>query len=233
MIEIINKIFGISLSMLLVTGASVSANSRSNCEIDQPQIQVAHILSVKENVDLIYSDQREKELEKLRQDLEAQEEARKVPEEVAHGYIIVVDKTDFVLNLYKDAALVKSYLIEIGTHTPDKETPDGKFQIISKIKNPEYRIIDNDTKEVVDTLAGGDPKNPLGARWLGLNAGINATNSIGIHGVVTPLTIGHASSDGCIRLKNEDVAELYDIVSTGVQVWIGSKDSLISFGVKL
>ena len=53
-------------------------------------------------------------------------------------------------------------------------------------------------------MAGG-PDNPLGARALYLGATLYR-----IHGSNEPWTIGHAVSSGCIRMRNEDVIDLYD-----------------------
>ena len=44
--------------------------------------------------------------------------------------------------------------------------------------------------------------------------------SFGIHGTLDPYSVGWASSHGCIRMNNEDVAELYKIISYGTKVVI-------------
>ena len=61
-------------------------------------------------------------------------------------------------------------------------------------------------------MAGGDG-NPLGARALYLGSTIYR-----IHGTNQPSTIGHFVSSGCIRLSNEDIADLYNRVSVGSRV---------------
>ena len=57
------------------------------------------------------------------------------------------------------------------------------------------------------SMAGG-PDNPLGARAMYLYDGERDT-IFRIHGSNEPWTIGHAVSSGCIRMRNEDVIELY------------------------
>jgi lipoprotein-anchoring transpeptidase ErfK/SrfK len=52
--------------------------------------------------------------------------------------------------------------------------------------------------------------NPLGTRWLGLSR-----KGYGIHGTNAPKSIGKAASHGCIRLRNSDIEELFDLVSVG------------------
>jgi lipoprotein-anchoring transpeptidase ErfK/SrfK len=61
-------------------------------------------------------------------------------------------------------------------------------------------------------MAGG-PGNPLGARAMYLGGTVYR-----IHGTNAPETIGSKVSSGCIRLTNEDVADLYSRVNVGTRV---------------
>jgi lipoprotein-anchoring transpeptidase ErfK/SrfK len=61
-------------------------------------------------------------------------------------------------------------------------------------------------------MAGG-PENPLGARALYLGSSLYR-----IHGSNEPWTIGQAVSSGCIRMRNEDVVDLYERVKVGTKV---------------
>lgn len=63
----------------------------------------------------------------------------------------------------------------------------------------------------------GGPDNPLGARALYLFAN-GADTLYRIHGTNDPRSIGKAVSSGCIRLLNEDIAELYELVTIGTKV---------------
>ncbi|WFU45091.1 L,D-transpeptidase [Bradyrhizobium sp. CB82] len=65
-------------------------------------------------------------------------------------------------------------------------------------------------------VAGG-AANPLGARALYLYAG-NKDTLYRIHGTNQPEYIGQAISSGCIRMRNEDVIDLYDRVKLGSTV---------------
>jgi hypothetical protein len=56
--------------------------------------------------------------------------------------------------------------------------------------------------------------NVLGTRRLELGDGY------GIHGTNDPASIGHAASHGCVRLRNEDIEKLYDMVPVGTPVYI-------------
>ena len=65
----------------------------------------------------------------------------------------------------------------------------------------------------------GGPKNPLGARALYLfQNGVDTY--FRIHGTTQPQSIGSSISNGCIRLTNEHVADLYDRVPVGTVVTV-------------
>ncbi len=59
----------------------------------------------------------------------------------------------------------------------------------------------------------GGPANPLGARAMYLGSTLYR-----IHGTNAPWTIGYAVSSGCIRMRNEDVTDLYERVNVGTRV---------------
>ncbi len=117
----------------------------------------------------------------------------------------VVTLSDFELVVHHNGQYVRGYRTCIGK---DGSSPVGKFKIINKVANPQYT--DPDGK----VFSGTDPKNPLGKFWLDLG------ESYGIHGTIEPNSIGKAESRGCIRLMNDDVAEVYDILDVGSEVII-------------
>ncbi|PDT85600.1 L,D-transpeptidase [Sinorhizobium sp. BJ1] len=59
----------------------------------------------------------------------------------------------------------------------------------------------------------GGPQNPLGARAMYLGSTLYR-----IHGTNAPWTIGYGVSSGCIRMRNEDVVDLYERVKVGTKV---------------
>lgn len=83
---------------------------------------------------------------------------------------------------------------------------------------PPREMVDRDkrAKKWVNGQPGG-PENPLGARALYLFADGKDT-LYRIHGTNEPDTIGKSVSSGCIRMLNEDVADLFDQVEIGTQV---------------
>lgn len=116
-----------------------------------------------------------------------------------------VDLSDFELTIHAHGFVVKRYSVGIGQ---DGSSPIGKFKVLEKIPTPQYT--DPDGK----VTAGGAPDNPLGPYWLDLG------DSYGIHGTIDPESIGKAESRGCIRMRNEEVAEVYDFLITGSEVVI-------------
>ena len=69
----------------------------------------------------------------------------------------------------------------------------------------------------------GGPDNPLGARAMYLGSSLYR-----IHGLNEPQTIGQAVSSDCIRMKNEDVIDLYDRVKIGIIIATGKRRSTAS-----
>jgi hypothetical protein len=62
----------------------------------------------------------------------------------------------------------------------------------------------------------GDPENPLGTRWISWRVpGEAADTSYGFHGTKDPASIGHAASEGCVRMHNRDVELLYELLPLG------------------
>ena len=120
-------------------------------------------------------------------------------------FAAIIELNNFVLTLHAYGYYVRAYPIGIGK---DGATPLGKFTVLNKVTNPQY------TDPQGHVIEGADPNNPLGVRWLDLGKGY------GIHGTIAPNSIGKAESRGCIRLRNEDVEEVYDMLALGSEVTI-------------
>lgn len=108
------------------------------------------------------------------------------------------------VTLYQGKNKLKTYAIAVGR--PGWETPTGNFKVMQMIRNPGW--VHPLTGE---TIAGGDPENPLGKYWIGFWT--DGKNWIGFHGTPTPRSIGKAASHGCIRMYNRDVEELFQKIS--------------------
>lgn len=102
----------------------------------------------------------------------------------------------------------------VSTARYSVSTPVGRFRIVNKYAGPAYYGRHGAYK-------GNDPRNPLGSRWMALNVGhFRSGVTIGIHGTNEPDKIGQAVSDGCIRMKNQDVENLFDLIRVGQPVYI-------------
>ena len=101
---------------------------------------------------------------------------------------------------------------------------EGHAQIGMKRRWPRWvpprEMVERDprAREWVNGQPGG-PENPLGARALYLYDGGQDT-MYRIHGTNQPDSIGKAMSSGCIRMLNQDIAELYDQVIVGTPVTV-------------
>ncbi len=119
-------------------------------------------------------------------------------------YNIRVSKSEYTLTLYKGNEFVKSYPIAVGRTPGDKQrvgdnrTPVGNFKIVS---------IENASSWSHDFRDGkGSIKGAYGPWFLRLDA--KGWKGIGIHGTHDPDSRGTMATEGCIRLSNEDIADL-------------------------
>jgi len=121
---------------------------------------------------------------------------------------IKISKSKYSMHLYIGGLFFKHYQIGIGKNdlTPIVSTTISK----SRAKKPTY------TGPSGDMLENSHPDNPIGSRWLGFTMG----QGLGIHGTREPDSIGKNMSNGCIRMHNRDVEEIYDYVMVGTEVVI-------------
>ena len=127
-----------------------------------------------------------------------------------------VDKARQTVKAFdKSNNLVAFYPATVGSD--EKPSPSGTLKITSVSDNPTYRYNpDYHFKGVhaktAFTIQPG-PNNPVGTRWIGLNA-----EGYGIHGTPNPANVSKADSHGCVRLTNWDVERLAGLVRKGVPV---------------
>ncbi|MCQ1533146.1 L,D-transpeptidase [Mitsuokella jalaludinii] len=100
----------------------------------------------------------------------------------------------------------KVALYPIGPGKVSTPTPTGYYKVIDKEVNPTW------TDPGSATSIPSGPDNPLGYRWIGIGG------NYGIHGTNHPDSVGHYVSNGCIRMHEEDVEKIYDMVEVGTPV---------------
>lgn len=135
---------------------------------------------------------------------------------VPDGTWLAVSKENFKLFVMDGKNVVESFGVAVGKNkgqkqrVGDNKTPEGMFEVI-QIQNASYWT--HDFRDGKGEIKGayGPWFIRLGSNWRG----------IGIHGTHDPSSIGTAASEGCIRMKNEDVQRLREkYAQIGLKVFI-------------
>ena len=125
------------------------------------------------------------------------------------GSIVIVNKERKLYYVLPDGQ-ARRYPVAIGV---TDEQWVGRETITNKRENPRWVEPDEDGEG--DVIEGGDPKNPLGKRALYLGQTLWR-----IHGTGAPWSIGKAASNGCIRMHNADVIDLYEKVEICAETFV-------------
>lgn len=129
---------------------------------------------------------------------------------------IVADTTSRALHYWDED---DSVYLTYPTSVPISEelTKRGYTEIVRKKEGPTWTPTASQMERFPDwkPVAGGDPANPLGSHAMYLS-----WPAYLIHGTHDTRKIGRLSSDGCIGLYNEKIAELYALCKVGTQVRI-------------
>ncbi len=124
---------------------------------------------------------------------------------------IIVSIPDRKLAVMEDGRVVRVFDTAVGA--PKSPSPTGIFKIVNSIADPTWYS--------KGKVVGPGKCNPIGTRWLGLSV-----KGYGIHGTNVPSSIGRNVSHGCIRMRNRDVEELFQMVAVGDQVELhGERDA--------
>lgn len=119
---------------------------------------------------------------------------------------IVIRKRDFTCSLYFGQYLVRQYIV---AHGRGNNTPTGTTKVASMTIDPERAA-----------QGPNDPRGEMKLRWIGLDTYADNRSGFGLHGTQYPDSIPGMTSAGCIRMKDDNVLELYDIVRIGNKVEI-------------
>ncbi|MEQ1942003.1 L,D-transpeptidase [Mesorhizobium sp. VNQ89] len=144
-----------------------------------------------------------------------------LPQDVAYSGgepagTIIIDTVENFLYLVEPGGMARRY--GVGTGKPGFEWA-GTHKVTRKAEWPDWRppaemiARERARGRILPAHMAGGPENPLGARALYLGSTLYR-----IHGTNQPWTIGQAVSSGCIRMRNEDVVELYERVGVGTKV---------------
>lgn len=131
--------------------------------------------------------------------------------EVAVGKVrrVVVSIPERKLVLVADGRVVKVWRVAVGARV--SPSPRGEFRIAVRIPEATYYR--------AGVVIPSGEQSPIGTRWIGLNQ-----EGYGIHGTNAPGSIGKAASHGCIRMRNRDAEELFEMVRVGDVVEIRDEE---------
>lgn len=131
----------------------------------------------------------------------------------------VVDKSDFRLDLYHGPTeyperwvFIRSFDVGLGE---GDSTPIGQFIVREngKLDNPGWV----NPRNPAEKFSPNDPNNPIGDYWVGLDGlgDAAAYAGYGIHGTIDMDSVGQQRSMGCVRLRPNDIALVFEVLSEG------------------
>jgi len=139
---------------------------------------------------------------------------------------LVLDRRNRHLTVLENGRELRRFPVAVGR--PGWETPVGRFEVIERVADPSW-----EHPATGETVPPG-PANPLGSRWIGFHrdclgrSGFNGREhlvvegcvSSGFHGTPNRDSVGQAVSHGCVRLFDEHVQELFELVQLGTPVTV-------------
>jgi lipoprotein-anchoring transpeptidase ErfK/SrfK len=130
-----------------------------------------------------------------------------------YAKVIVINRSTNRLYLYGGNKLTRTFPVATGQAI--YPTPVGEWHIVVKYRNPWWYPPTQDAWARGLKPVPPGPNNPLGTRWMGLNA-----PGVGIHGTDAPSSIGYSASHGCVRMQVPDAEWLFDHVDIGTTVFV-------------
>ncbi len=133
----------------------------------------------------------------------------RVPSTKAH--VLVDLDAHWVFYMFGD---VVAAAWEAGIGKASSETRPGEYTVGEKRTEPMWFPTGR------DPVPFGDPANPLGTRWIAWLNPDGSTSRLGFHGTNDPESVGRDRSEGCIRLRNPDVEQLFEILPKGAAITV-------------
>lgn len=129
---------------------------------------------------------------------------------------VVIRKGGYTLTVFRGDSALRVFRVAVGKNPGNKQqrgdwrTPEGTFSI-AHIQRSNHWVHDfGDGK--------GEVKGAYGPWFIRLQTG--RWTGIGIHGTHDPASLGTMVTEGCVRLRNEDLEELQTMVTIGTRVAI-------------
>ncbi len=143
-------------------------------------------------------------------------------------------RASFIINIFFIAFSITFLIAHAKFANPSSQIPSGVISIVIDVKGLKLIVYKGNLPQKTFPVAVGKPGTPspvgnwrivskekwgegFGSHWLGLNVPFGV---YGIHGTNNPSSIGNIISAGCIRMFNNDVEEVYNMVRVGTPVHI-------------
>lgn len=127
--------------------------------------------------------------------------------------VLVLRQSEHVLELHENGMVTRTWNVAVGTS--GYRTPTGVFEVSKKRHMPTWvNPSPNGWGSGMPKQIGPGTNNPLGVRALNWSA----PGAIRFHGTANVNSIGRDASKGCVRLTNDDVVQLYDLVEVGTPI---------------
>ena len=135
----------------------------------------------------------------------------------AFDSVLVLRQGERTLHYYKDQQATHEWPVAVGQG--GSPTPTGTFTIGAKRHEPVWVNPSPDGwgSDMPERIGPG-PDNPMGTRALNWNDANGRDTLIRFHGTPNEDSIGEAASQGCVRMFNSDVEQLYDLIPSGTMV---------------
>lgn len=148
---------------------------------------------------------------------------------VPNGTHVVVNLPQARMFVYQNGQLVRTFPVAVGKMLT--QTPMGNFEVKAIYKDPSWNVPRSIQEEMkkqgkpVQTVVPPGPENPLGKAFVRFG---DPKLGLGFHGTNAPGSVPGFRSHGCIRLKNEDIQSLAQMVSPGASVTLLYQTVLLS-----
>ena len=130
---------------------------------------------------------------------------------------IIIDKNSFTLEVHDcNDNIIYSCPIAYGKYKGDKEkegdckTPEGSFRIQAILDSSKWKHDFNDGNGIIN--------DAYGPYFIRIH--VAGFSGIGIHGTCFPESIGTRCTEGCIRVRNEDIITIVTLIEKGDVVMI-------------
>ena len=128
--------------------------------------------------------------------------------------VITVSREGKSVRLFERGKLSRTYRVAVGQKK--YPTPTGQFAVQTMQKDPVWNVPQSEWAGDLagQTIPAGDPRNPIVKRWIGFNG------AVGFHGTDSIGSLGTSASHGCVRMRPDEIIEMFERVEVGTPVLV-------------